>query len=69
MKILAEISVYAFPEVVLVSTIPVFSIIVRYNLLDSGLMGRFWANFWAVIFPWFLAIPFYPGRLALLDLL
>lgn len=62
MKILADVSVYAFPEVVLVSSIPVFSIIVRYNILESGLMGKHWANFWAVIVPWAIAVPFYTGK-------
>eukprot|EP01090_Pellita_catalonica_P020475 TRINITY_DN7337_c0_g1_i1.p1 TRINITY_DN7337_c0_g1~~TRINITY_DN7337_c0_g1_i1.p1 ORF type:complete len:189 (-),score=25.49 TRINITY_DN7337_c0_g1_i1:5-499(-) len=61
-RIVAEISVYAFPVVVLLTSIPVFSIIIRYNLLESGLCKRkIFANFWAVLFPWVVAVPFYTG--------
>jgi len=63
MTILANVSVYAFPEVVLVSSIPVFSIIVRYNLIESGLMRKHWANIWSVLVPWVVAIPFYTGNI------
>jgi len=63
MQILADVSVYAFPEVVLVSSIPVFSIIVRYNILESGLMGKHWANVFSVLLPWIIAVPFYTGNI------
>lgn len=29
------------------------------NFLDRGFLA--WANFWGVILPWIIAIPFYPG--------
>jgi len=41
---------------VLLPGIPVYSIIVRYNLLDAKVCGQGWANFWGVIFPWIISI-------------
>jgi len=43
------------------STIPVFSVVIRYNLVENNLCRKITANFWAVVFPWILAIPFYTG--------
>eukprot|EP01113_Clastostelium_recurvatum_P020372 TRINITY_DN2416_c0_g1_i4.p1 TRINITY_DN2416_c0_g1~~TRINITY_DN2416_c0_g1_i4.p1 ORF type:complete len:526 (-),score=90.87 TRINITY_DN2416_c0_g1_i4:1051-2628(-) len=57
----SRITVYLFPAVVCLSGIPVTSIIVRYNLMLSGLCGKYTANFWAVVFPWLVSIPFYTG--------
>jgi hypothetical protein len=53
---------YLFPIVALLSGIPVFSIIVRYNLMENG-VGKVWANFWAVFFPWAAALCVYSGSL------
>jgi hypothetical protein len=39
----------------------VYSIIIRYNLIESGLCGKHWANVWAVLFPWVFSVPFYTG--------
>jgi hypothetical protein len=61
LKVIAEVSVYVFPIVVLLSSIPVYSIIIRYNLIESGLCGKHWANVWAVLFPWAVSVPFYTG--------
>jgi len=61
MKMIARISVYLFPIVVLLSSIPVYSIVIRYNLIESGLCGKNWANLWAVLFPWVVSVPFYTG--------
>jgi hypothetical protein len=61
MRIIVHISVYLFPIVVLLSSIPVYSIIIRYNLIESGLCGKHWANVWAVLFPWVFSVPFYTG--------
>jgi hypothetical protein len=44
-------------------SIPVYSIIIRYNLIESGLCGKHWANVWAVLFPWVFSVPFYTGTL------
>jgi hypothetical protein len=40
LHVVSQISVYLFPIVVLLSGIPVFSIIVRYNLLQSNLCRK-----------------------------
>lgn len=43
------------------TSIPVYSIIIRYNLLETGYFSKPWALFLSVIFPWLLIIPFYTG--------
>ena len=53
---------YLFPVIALVTGIPIFSIIVRYNLLENNICGTFWANFWGAIFPWIAAIFLYTGN-------
>jgi len=55
-------SVYLFPFIVLASTIPVFSIVVRYNLLQGNFCSKPVANFFAVILPWIIVIPFQTGE-------
>eukprot|EP01111_Echinosteliopsis_oligospora_P016592 TRINITY_DN6958_c0_g1_i1.p1 TRINITY_DN6958_c0_g1~~TRINITY_DN6958_c0_g1_i1.p1 ORF type:complete len:510 (-),score=78.98 TRINITY_DN6958_c0_g1_i1:2-1531(-) len=55
------ITVYSFPLVSLVSGIPVLSIIIRYNLVKSGICRKKWANVWGVILPWVISVPFYTG--------
>jgi len=60
-RIISRVTVYLFPIVTQLSGIPVFSIIIRYNLLENQICGKFWANIWAVIFPWVVAVPFYTG--------
>lgn len=62
LKVVSRISVYLFPLIVLLSSIPIFSIIIRYNLVDSQLCGKAQANFWGVIFPWILSVIFYSGQ-------
>jgi len=60
-RIISRVTVYLFPIVTQLSGIPVFSIIIRYNLLENKICSKFWANIWAVIFPWVIAVPFYTG--------
>jgi hypothetical protein len=57
-----EITVYLFPVVVVASSIPVYSIIVRYNLVQNGLAKRGMANFLGVVLPWLLVIPLTAGN-------
>ncbi len=57
-----QITVYLFPIIVVASGIPVYSIIVRYNLVENNICGLRWANFFAVILPWLLAIPLTAGN-------
>ena len=50
----------AFPAVALISGIPVFSILARYNLLEAG-MGPIGSSFISVILPWVISVAFYGG--------
>ncbi|EGC28531.1 hypothetical protein DICPUDRAFT_51794 [Dictyostelium purpureum] len=61
-NIITKISVYVFPFVVLASSIPVFSIVVRYNLMQNGLLPKWIANGIAVLLPWLIVIPFLTGN-------
>jgi hypothetical protein len=58
---LSRILVYLFPLMVLATSIPVYSIIVRYNLLQNNVVPKAWANIFAVVIPWAVAIPFMQG--------
>jgi Transmembrane amino acid transporter protein len=57
----SQITVYAFPLVALLTGIPIFSIIVRYNLVENNIMRKSFANVFAVLLPWLVAIPAYTG--------
>ena len=39
-KILSKITVYLYPNVTQLSSIPIFSIIIRYNLLENKICSR-----------------------------
>jgi hypothetical protein len=56
-SVVDQITVYLFPMIAVASSIPIYSIIVRYNLIENEICSARWANFWAVVFPWVLAIP------------
>eukprot|EP01125_Pyxidicula_operculata_P011903 TRINITY_DN3897_c0_g1_i1.p1 TRINITY_DN3897_c0_g1~~TRINITY_DN3897_c0_g1_i1.p1 ORF type:complete len:415 (+),score=65.00 TRINITY_DN3897_c0_g1_i1:257-1501(+) len=60
-NIISQIAVYLFPISVVATSIPIMSIIIRYNLLENKLAGKAMANFWGVVFPWIIVIPFYTG--------
>eukprot|EP01059_Diplonema_ambulator_P033154 TRINITY_DN6806_c0_g1_i1.p1 TRINITY_DN6806_c0_g1~~TRINITY_DN6806_c0_g1_i1.p1 ORF type:complete len:571 (+),score=130.81 TRINITY_DN6806_c0_g1_i1:51-1715(+) len=53
---LAQMSVYLFIPGAVLSGIPVFSIVVKYNCIENGLSKRF-SEFWGIVFPWLVAIP------------
>jgi amino acid permease len=62
---LLSLSVYLFPIASVVSSIPIFSIVIKYNLIENGFSNR--AGFaWGVLFPWMLAFPllYMPNALA-----
>ena len=60
---LAQIATYLFPWAALVSGIPIYSIIIRYNLIENNICTKPWANFWSVIFPWISAFCLMSGNL------
>jgi len=43
---------------VLITSIPVFMIVIRYNLLRGNVCSKPWAIFWSSVLPWFIVIPF-----------
>lgn len=59
----STIMTFIFPLANVLTSIPVFSIIMRYNILQlHGVKVPVWvANVLAVVLPWAVAIPFYTG--------
>ncbi len=58
---ITKLGVYLFPFIALLSSIPIFSIVVRYNLIESKLCSEKWAHFWSIFAPWIGALVFYSG--------
>jgi len=58
---IAQVFVYLFPVAALLSSIPVYSIVIRYNLVENKICRKSFAQFWAVVFPWVLSVVFYTG--------
>jgi len=56
-----KISTFFFPLFEFVVSIPILSVIVRYNLVESGVASRPTAAFIAVVLPWLMGICFYGG--------
>ncbi|KAF7726855.1 hypothetical protein EC973_008362 [Apophysomyces ossiformis] len=54
----ALVTTYIFPIVVLVTSIPVFTIVIRSNLLRGQICSRPWAIFWSCFSPWLIAFIF-----------
>lgn len=62
-NIFTKILSYLFPLMILATTIPVFCIIVRYNLLQTNIVkSKTLANFFAVVLPWIVVAPFLTGN-------
>jgi hypothetical protein len=59
----SKIMVFIFPIANILTSIPVFSIIIRYNLLQiHGVRVPVWlSNVFAVVLPWVVALPFFGG--------
>ena len=51
-----------FPAANLMTSIPIFSVMVRYNLVNAKLMSPWPANLVAIGLPWALALVFYSGN-------
>jgi hypothetical protein len=58
----SQIACYVFPIANLVTSIPVFAIIVRYNIVNTGILPLWAANVVAVALPWALSLFFYAGN-------
>ncbi|KAL7272460.1 hypothetical protein RUND412_004727 [Rhizina undulata] len=57
-KVLVSMVNILFPISVLVTSIPVFAIVMRYNLVRGNFCSNRWAIVWASLMPWVLIIPF-----------
>lgn len=49
------------PILTVVPGIPIFSVLTRYSLMNSGFCGKHWANVWAIGIPYTVAVFFYAG--------
>jgi hypothetical protein len=58
----SQICTYIFPIANLMSSIPVFAVIVRYNLVNTGWVPLWVANLISVGLPWLLSLVFYSGN-------
>uniref|UniRef100_A0A7S2D668 Uncharacterized protein n=1 Tax=Octactis speculum TaxID=3111310 RepID=A0A7S2D668_9STRA len=45
--------------------IPIFCVLMRYNLVVGGLCSPFWGNFWGSVFPWLVSWTLYQGHFVL----
>lgn len=62
MGIITRISIYAFNMSTIIPGIPVYSILVRYNLITGGICGPKVAFVIGVLAPWLVSMFFYHGR-------
>jgi len=60
-RIVTRITAMAWSFFMIGCGVPVYSIMVRYNLMVSGLCAPKWAQFWGVAFPWVISWLFYIG--------
>ncbi|CAG8661349.1 21015_t:CDS:2 [Rhizophagus irregularis] len=60
-NILTDIATFLFPLAGLLTSIPVYSIVVRYNLERSGLCKRGMAILLSTFLPWIIVLPFQSG--------
>ncbi|KAI8329461.1 hypothetical protein BC941DRAFT_506723 [Chlamydoabsidia padenii] len=51
------VTCYLFPVAALVTSIPVFTIVIRSNLLRGQICSKTWAIFWSNFLPWIICIP------------
>jgi len=58
---ISQVLIYLFPIGIVVSSIPVFCIIIRYNLISNEICPRWAAFLLANVLPWIIAIPVYSG--------
>ncbi|GBB94193.1 hypothetical protein RclHR1_23090001 [Rhizophagus clarus] len=60
-SIISVITTYLFPLVALTTSIPVYTIIIRYNLMRAGYCKKVMANLLSCALPWIIIIPFQTG--------
>ena len=60
--LVSKIAVFVFPAANLMTSIPIFSLLVRYNLVNEGWLSAGPANAVGVGVPWLLSLFFYAGN-------
>jgi hypothetical protein len=60
-QLYGKVGTYLFSPAALLTGIPVFSVIIRYNLVENNICGPLPANLFAVVFPWIAALFFFAG--------
>jgi len=55
-RFVLKASVFLFPIVAVVSSIPIFSIVIKYNMIENGFSQPV-SFFWGVLFPWLVGFP------------
>lgn len=51
-----------FGVVIIGLGIPIFCVLMRYNLVVGGVCNNRWATFWGAVFPWLISWLFYTGH-------
>lgn len=60
--LISRIATFLFPICCLMTSIPVFAVIIRYNLVNTGIFPLWLANIIAVVVPWVISLIFYPAN-------
>ncbi|KAG0223756.1 hypothetical protein BGW41_005375 [Actinomortierella wolfii] len=60
-SVLSQITGYTFPIAALITSIPINIIVIRYNLIQSGVCNMFWSNMLSAVAPWLVAVPCMTG--------
>ncbi|KAI8994781.1 hypothetical protein BDB01DRAFT_902473 [Pilobolus umbonatus] len=54
---ISKVTSYLFPLCALVTSIPVFTIVIKSNLLRGEICSTSWASFWSNFLPWIICLP------------
>ncbi|KAF9165343.1 hypothetical protein DFQ26_000277 [Actinomortierella ambigua] len=60
-SVISLISGYTYPIAALITSIPINIIVIRYNLIQSGVCNMFWSNILSAVTPWLVAVPCMTG--------
>eukprot|EP01059_Diplonema_ambulator_P011845 TRINITY_DN21908_c1_g1_i1.p1 TRINITY_DN21908_c1_g1~~TRINITY_DN21908_c1_g1_i1.p1 ORF type:complete len:484 (+),score=46.16 TRINITY_DN21908_c1_g1_i1:58-1509(+) len=58
-----KVTAYAFPLITVVTSIPIYSIVIRKNLVSARICSQPAGFFWGAIFPWMVSVPLYAGSM------
>ncbi|KAF9970759.1 hypothetical protein BGZ73_006482, partial [Actinomortierella ambigua] len=60
-SLLSLITGYTYPIAALITSIPINIIVIRYNLIQSGVCNMSWSNILSAVTPWLIAVPCMTG--------